>query len=55
MVSINTTIEVDLTGQCAAESIGHIQISGTGGQADNVIGAQIFPEGKLIIALYSTS
>ncbi|NLC41551.1 MAG: 4-hydroxybutyrate--acetyl-CoA CoA transferase, partial [Erysipelothrix sp.] len=33
-VSINTAIEVDLTGQVASESIGHIQYSGTGGQAD---------------------
>jgi acyl-CoA hydrolase len=31
-VSINTTIEVDLTGQCASESIGYRQFSGTGGQ-----------------------
>jgi len=55
MVSINTTIEIDLTGQCASESIGHRQFSGTGGQADTAIGAQISKEGKSIIALYSTT
>ncbi len=55
MVSINTTIEVDLTGQCCSESIGVQQFSGTGGQADTAIGAQICPEGKSIIALYSTA
>ncbi|WP_408955082.1 acetyl-CoA hydrolase/transferase family protein [Natroniella sp. ANB-PHB2] len=55
MVSINTTLEVDLTGQCASESIGTKQFSGTGGQADTAIGAQNSPEGKSIIALYSTA
>lgn len=55
MASINTTIEVDLTGQCCSESIGHKQFSGTGGQADTAIGAQRCPEGKSFIALYSTA
>ncbi len=55
MVSINTTIEMDLSGQCCSESIGHRQFSGTGGQADTAIGAQISKEGKSIIALYSTT
>lgn len=55
MVSINTSIEVDLTGQCASESIGSRQYSGTGGQADTAVGAQICPEGKSFIALYSTA
>ncbi len=54
-ISINTTIEVDLTGQCASESIGHIQYSGTGGQADTAIGAQRSKNGKSFIALYSTA
>ena len=53
-VSINTTIEVDLTGQCASESLGSRQFSGTGGQADTAIGAQMSKNGKSIIALYST-
>lgn len=54
-VSINTTIEIDLTGQCASESIGHVQYSGTGGQADTAIGAQISKNGRSFIALYSTA
>ena len=55
MVSINTTLEIDMTGQCCSESIGHRQFSGTGGQADTAIGAQLSPGGKSIIALYSTA
>lgn len=55
MVSINTTLEIDLTGQCCSESIGHRQFSGTGGQSDTAVGAQNCPEGKSIIALYSTT
>ncbi|MCL2350663.1 MAG: 4-hydroxybutyrate--acetyl-CoA CoA transferase, partial [Defluviitaleaceae bacterium] len=54
-VSINTTIEIDLTGQCCSESIGHVQFSGTGGQADTVIGAQKSKGGKSFIALHSTA
>jgi acyl-CoA hydrolase len=54
-VSINTTIEIDLTGQCASESIGHKQFSGTGGQADTAIGAQISKGGMSFITLYSTA
>ena len=53
-VSINTTVEVDLTGQCCSESIGTLQISGSGGQADTAIGAQNSKNGRSIIALYST-
>ncbi len=55
MISINTTLEIDLLGQCASESIGLKQFSGTGGQADTAVGAQICPEGKSFIALYSTA
>ncbi len=54
-VSINTTIEIDLTGQCASESIGPVQFSGTGGQADTVIGAQRSKNGRSFMALYSTA
>lgn len=54
-ISINTTIEVDLTGQCASESLGSQQFSGTGGQADTVIGAQNSKNGRSFIALYSTA
>jgi len=57
MVSINSCVEVDLTGQIASESIGTKQISGTGGQADFVRGASMSLDGKgkAIIALCSTS
>ena len=54
-VSINTTIEIDLTGQVASESIGHIQFSGTGGQADTATGAQRSKNGMSFITLYSTA
>lgn len=54
-VSINTTIEIDLTGQCCSESIGHVQFSGTGGQSDTVVGAQNSKNGRSFIALYSTA
>ena len=54
-VSINTTLEVDLTGQCCSESIGQQQFSGTGGQADTAIGAQLSKNGRSFIALYSTA
>jgi acyl-CoA hydrolase len=40
MVSINTCLMVDFTGQVASESIGPAQYSGTGGQADTAIGAR---------------
>ena len=54
-VSINTTLEVDLTGQCASESLGSVQFSGTGGQSDTAVGAQDSKGGKSFIALYSTA
>lgn len=54
-VSINTTIEIDLTGQCASESIGSRHFSGTGGQTDTAVGAQRSVNGKSFIALYSTA
>lgn len=54
-ISINTTLEVDLTGQCASESLGSRQFSGTGGQSDTAIGAQNSKNGMSIIALYSTA
>lgn len=55
MVSINTTLEVDLTGQCCSESLGSKQFSGSGGQADTAIGAQKSKNGRSFIALYSTA
>ena len=54
-ISINTTLEMDLTGQCASESIGSRQFSGTGGQVDTATGAQKSKNGRSIIALYSTA
>jgi acyl-CoA hydrolase len=54
-VSINSSVEVDVTGQCASESIGTKQISGTGGQADTAIGAQYSRGGRSYICLYSTA
>jgi len=54
-VSINTTLEIDLTGQCCSESIGPRQYSGSGGQADTAIGAQRARNGRSFIALYSTA
>ena len=54
-VSINTSLEVDVTGQCCSESIGSMQFSGTGGQSDTAIGAQKSRGGRSFIALYSTA
>ena len=53
MVSINSAIEIDLTGQVCADSIGTRIYSGTGGQLDFVRGAKLSPGGKAIIAMAS--
>ena len=53
MISVNSAVSVDLTGQICAESIGNIVISGVGGQMDFVRGAALSPGGKSIIALTS--
>ncbi|PSR21490.1 MAG: 4-hydroxybutyrate CoA-transferase [Sulfobacillus acidophilus] len=53
MISINSAIEVDLTGQVVAESIGPRIVSGVGGQMDFVRGASLAPGGRSIIALPS--
>jgi len=57
MISINTCISVDFTGQVASESIGAKQYSGTGGQSDTAQGAVdgFDGQGKSIIACYSTA
>ena len=55
MVSINSAIEVDLTGQVVADSIGHTMYSGVGGQMDFMRGAALAAEGRAIIALPSTA
>lgn len=53
VVSINSAVEVDLTGQVCADSIGTRIYSGTGGQLDFVRGAKMSEGGKAIIALAS--
>jgi 4-hydroxybutyrate CoA-transferase len=55
MVSINSAIEIDLTGQVCADSIGPRLYSGVGGQLDFVYGAARSKGGKPIIALPSTA
>lgn len=55
LISVNSTIEVDLTGQCCSESMGTAQYSGTGGQHDYARGAFESRGGKSIIAFYSTA
>jgi acetyl-CoA hydrolase len=53
MISINSALEVDLTGQVCADSVGHRFYSGVGGQLDFVRGASRSKGGKAIIALPS--
>jgi acyl-CoA hydrolase len=53
MVAINSAIEVDVTGQVCADSIGTRMFSGVGGQMDFIRGASLSPGGKAIIALPS--
>lgn len=55
MISINSAIEVDLTGQVVSDSIGYQFYSGIGGQVDFVRGAWLSKGGKPIIALPSTT
>lgn len=55
LISVNSTIEIDLTGQCCSESMGATQWSGTGGQHDFARGAFDSNGGKSIIAFYSTA
>lgn len=53
MVAINSAIEVDVTGQVCADSIGARMYSGVGGQMDFIRGASLSDGGKAIIALPS--
>ncbi|WP_159799549.1 acetyl-CoA hydrolase/transferase family protein [Flavobacterium sp. MK4S-17] len=55
MVAINSAIEVDLTGQVCADSIGCRMYSGVGGQMDFIRGAALSEGGKAIIALPSVT
>jgi acyl-CoA hydrolase len=55
VTAINSAIEIDLTGQVCADSIGHRIYSGIGGQMDFIRGAARSRGGKPIIALPSTA
>ncbi len=55
VVAINSAIQIDLTGQVCADSIGHRIFSGIGGQMDFIRGAALSRGGKPIIALPSTA
>jgi len=55
VVAINSALEIDLTGQICADSLGHKIFSGIGGQMDFIHGASLSREGKPIIALPATA
>ncbi len=55
IVAINTALEIDLTGQATAESIGSKFYSGIGGESDFMRGAALAKRGKSILALPSTA
>ncbi|HEX7034512.1 MAG TPA: acetyl-CoA hydrolase/transferase C-terminal domain-containing protein [Pseudomonadales bacterium] len=54
-VSVNSAVEVDLTGQVNAEMAGGRQISGTGGSVDFMRAARVSPGGRSIIAMTATA
>ena len=55
MTAINSALEIDLTGQVTAESLGKTFYSGIGGQADFMRGAVLAPGGKSILAIQATA
>jgi len=55
MTAINSALQIDLTGQATAESIGKTFYSGIGGQADFMRGALLATKGKTILTLQSTA
>ncbi|MBP1753458.1 MAG: 4-hydroxybutyrate coenzyme transferase [Geobacteraceae bacterium] len=55
MIAINSALEIDLTGQVCADSLGHRIYSGIGGQMDFIRGAALSNGGKPIIALPATA
>lgn len=55
MTAINSALQIDLTGQSSAESIGRMFYSGIGGQADFMRGAVLAPGGKTILVIQSTA
>lgn len=54
MAAINSALEIDLTGQATAESLGYLFYSGIGGQTDFMRGAVLSHGGKAILTLQST-
>jgi len=55
VTAINSAIEIDLTGQVCADSIGYRHFSGVGGQMDFIRGASLSPGGKPIFAISSVT
>lgn len=55
MISINSAVEIDLTGQVCSESVGHTEISGVGGASDTHTGAQRSEGGLGIIAMHAAT
>lgn len=55
LVAINSALQIDLTGQVCADSLGHRIYSGIGGQMDFIRGAALSPGGKAMIACPSTA
>ncbi len=55
ITAINSCLEIDLTGQATAESIGKTFYSGIGGQSDFMRGTVLSPEGKTVLAIPSTA
>ncbi len=55
MISINSCLEIDITGQCCSESFGPYQFTATGGQVDFTRGAWMSRGGKAFIATHSTA
>ncbi len=55
MTAINSALQIDLSGQVSADSIGARFYSGVGGQMDFIRGAALAPEGRAIIALPATA
>ncbi|HEY5526601.1 MAG TPA: acetyl-CoA hydrolase/transferase C-terminal domain-containing protein [Candidatus Anoxymicrobiaceae bacterium] len=55
LISVNSTLEIDITGQCCSEAFGPHQYSATGGQVDFTRGAWLSKGGKSFIATHSTA
>ncbi|HSV96085.1 MAG TPA: GNAT family N-acetyltransferase [Spirochaetota bacterium] len=55
ITAINSVLQLDLSGQASAESLGRYNYSGIGGQADFMRGAMLAPDGRSILMLKSTA